>query len=86
MEEQIYNLLNFIRKNGKVPKCDELNVSQERLNELVKKCNKEMLLDKEYVYVNILGIIQSESDADLGITKLGINYLEEHNPVGNVMN
>ena len=78
MEEQIYNLLDFIRKNGDVPKCEDLNISQDRLNELVKKCNRDLLLDKEYVYINILGFVQSEPNADLGITQLGINYLEEH--------
>lgn len=84
MEDQIYNLLNYIKQNGCVPKCDELNISQERLNSIVKKCNNELLLNRDYVYVNVLGQVESSSDADLGITQLGLKYLEDHNPFGNV--
>ena len=38
MENQIYELLNYIKTNCKIPKCEELNISQDRLNSLVKKC------------------------------------------------
>lgn len=84
MDDQIYNLLNYIKINCRVPKCEELNISQDRLNSLVKKCNKDLLLDKDYVYVNIIGQVQSNDDADMGITSLGLKFLEKHNPVGNV--
>lgn len=84
MDEQIYELLNYIKTNCKVPKCEELNISQDRLNSLVKKCNKDLLLNKDYVYVNIIGQVQSNDDADMGITQLGLKFLENHNPVGNV--
>lgn len=86
MEEQIYSLLNYIKKNACVPKCDEIGISQDRLVALVKKCNKDLLLDKEYIYVNILGEVKCDDNADMGITSLGLKYLEEHNPVGNVIN
>ena len=84
MENQIYNLLNYIKFNCKVPKCEELNISQDRLNSLVKKCNKDLLLDKDYVYVNIIGQVQSNEEADMGITQLGLKFLEKYNPVENV--
>lgn len=86
MEEQIYNLLNYIKSTACVPKCDELGISQNRLVAIVKKCNRDFLLDKEYVYVNVLGEIQYDDNADMGITSLGLKYLEEHNQVGKVIN
>ena len=43
MEREIYNLLYYIKQNGKVPKCEEINVTQDRLKLLVKKCNSEFL-------------------------------------------
>lgn len=86
MEEQIYNLLNYIKNTTCVPKCDELGISQDRLVALVKKCNKDLLLDKEYVYVNILDEVQYDDNADMGITSLGLKYLDVHNPVGKVKN
>lgn len=86
MEEQIYNLLNYIKNTACVPKCDELGIPQDRLVAIVKKCNKDLLLDKEYVYVNVLGEVQYDDNADMGITFLGLKYLEEHNPVGKVIN
>lgn len=85
MEREIYNLLYYIKQNGKVPKCEEINVTQDRLKLLVKKCNSEFLLDKNFIYVNVLGKIQSDDNADMGITKFGLEYLERYNPVGKVM-
>lgn len=37
MQKNIYELLKFIQDNNKFPTCDELNISQERLNKIVKK-------------------------------------------------
>lgn len=84
MEEQIYTLLNYINKNGTIPKYDEINISRERLIALIRKCNNDGLLDKNYVFVNILGDIQSDSNADLGITPLGQKFLKEQDPLGKV--
>ena len=84
MEEQIFTLLNYINKNGKIPKCEEINVSQERLVALIRKCNNDNLLDKNYIFVNILGNIQSDSNADLGITSFGYDFLKNNNPIGEV--
>ena len=84
IEKQIHNILNYVKINCRVPKCEKLNISQDRLNSLVKKCNKYLLLDKDYVYVNIIGQVQSNDDADMEITPLGLKFLEKHNPVGNI--
>lgn len=85
MEKQIYELLNYIKMNNRFPKCEELKISKDRLIALVRKCNDDFLLDKEYIYVNILGEIEYEENIDMGITPLGLKYLKEENPVGNII-
>lgn len=85
MEKQIYELLNYIKMNNRFPKYEELKISKDRLIALVKKCNDDFLLDKEYICINILGEIEYEENIDMGITPLGLKYLEEKNPVGNII-
>ena len=85
MEREIYDLLYYIKQNGKVPKCEEINFTHYSLKLIVKKCNSEFFLDKNFVYVNILGKIQSDDNADMGITKFGLEYLEKYNPVGKII-
>ena len=75
MEFQIYKLLDYIKNNNKVPSCEELKITQD----------SELLLDKKYVFVNILGQIQSDENADMGITSLGYDFLKNNNPVGKVI-
>ena len=84
MEKQIYDLLIYIKNNAFIPTCEELGISQDRLVSLVRKCNQEHFLDKNYIYVNIMDQIQCDGEADLGITQLGIDYINNNNPVGNV--
>lgn len=82
MQKNIYELLKFIQNNNKFPTCEELNISQERLKKIVKKCNDENLLDKNIIFVNILGTVNCDDDPDLAITMNGIKFLEEYNPLG----
>lgn len=82
MQKNIYELLKFIQDNNKFPTCDELNISQERLNKIVKKCNEENLLDKDIIFVNILGSVNYDDDPDLAITIKGLQFLEDYNPIG----
>lgn len=82
MQKNIYELLKFIQNNNKFPTCEELNISQERLNKIVKKCNDENLLDKSIIFVNILGTVNYDDDPELAITINGIKFLEEYNPLG----
>lgn len=84
MEKSIYDVLNYIKNNNKVPSCDVLNLSKERLNQIIKKCNAEGLLDKELIFVNILGTINASDNVDMAITIKGLNFLDEYNPVGKV--
>lgn len=84
MEKNIYDLLNYIRINNKIPTYEELNLTHERLNKIVKKCNNDGLLDKSIVFVNILGTINSDDDPDLAITPKGLQFLKEYNPLGNI--
>lgn len=84
MEKSIYDVLNYIKNNNRVPSCDVLNLSQERLNQIIKKCNAEGLLDKELIFVNILGTINASDNVDMAITIKGLNFLDEYNPVGKV--
>lgn len=84
MEKSIYDVLNYIKNNNRVPSCDVLNLSQERLNQIIKKCNVEGLLDKELIFVNILGTINASDNVDMAITIKGLNFLDEYNPVGKV--
>ena len=82
MQKNIYELLKFIQNNNKFPTCEELNISQERLKKIVKKCNDENLLDKNIIFVNTLGTVNCDDDPDLAITMNGIKFLEEYNPLG----
>ena len=84
MEKNIYDLLSFIKVNNKIPTCDELNLTSERLNKIIKKCNADGLLDKNIVFVKILGTINSDKDPDLAITTKGLQFLKDYNPLGNL--
>lgn len=85
MEMRIYNLLFYIKTNNKIPTSEELNINDEVLNNLIRKCNNEGLLDKSLIYVNILGEIECDEMAELAITIKGLNYLKNNNPVGEII-
>lgn len=84
MNKHIYNFLSYIKNNNEVPSPEELNIDKSTLNLIVKKCISENLLDKDIIFVNILGEIQCDESPELSITINGYSFLEENNPVGKV--
>ena len=84
MKNDIQQIINYVKNNTQLPTCSEMQMTQEKLNRIIKKCNDEDLLDKKYIFVNILGEINCDDDPELAITMKGLKYLEENNPLGKV--
>ncbi len=82
MEKNIYDLLKFIKDNNKFPLCEDLNMTQDRLSKIVKKCNDEGLLNKDDIFVNIIGTVNFDDEPELAITIKGLEFLENYNPIG----
>lgn len=85
MNKLIYDLLLFIKTNNNIPSAKDLNIEEETLNSVIKRCLSDGLLDKKILYVNILGQIQCDDIPELAITIKGYLYLEENNPVGKLL-
>lgn len=85
MEIKIYELLNYIKKFNRIPLPSDLSITDEKLKQLIKKCIKENLLDQDYIFVNILGQVQLTDDASTAITIRGFEYIDSHNPIGNII-
>lgn len=84
MEEKILNLLNYIKSKNALPSSEDLGVSPEIFKKIIKKCINDGLLDKKYIYVNILGDIECDEDAELALTTEAYRFMENHNELGKV--
>lgn len=84
MDKIVYSMLFFINKYNKIPTCEDIEVDKSLYEEIVRKCYKENLIDKEYLRLNILGFIDIVDNPKLGITLKGLQFLKDNDPLGSV--